>query len=190
MQKFSTKFLYECAISAFLPGIAVCPACGSKGQCKLHAYYGRNIIDFTGGKRHQEKVTVPRMMCGSCGHTHAVLPDVLVPYSSYSLLFILRVLADVFLLNHTQEKVCEDYEISMKLLRKWIRLWREHKLLWLGLLKDAEISDRDFLDELRTRDECSGFLHAFYEKSRFSFLQGHREPDYTRHRKARFRRGQ
>ena len=44
---------------------------------------------------------VPRVKCTSCGRTHALLPEMLIPYSSYSLRFVLTVLEAYFL--HAQD---------------------------------------------------------------------------------------
>lgn len=74
-----------------------CPSCGSTGNCAAHGSYRRSLIDFEEGKVVYGVVEVQRVRCASCGHTHAILPDHIIPYTTYSLLFILRVLAGHFL---------------------------------------------------------------------------------------------
>ncbi|MFQ7288271.1 MAG: DUF6431 domain-containing protein [Lacrimispora saccharolytica] len=49
-------------------------------------------MDFIHGKPVTQEITVLRLVCVSCGHTHAVLPDMIIPYSGYGLFFILLVL--------------------------------------------------------------------------------------------------
>lgn len=68
-----------------------CPACGSRGNCIPHAGYRRSLIDLEGGAVVYTSLEVKRVCCGSCGHIHAVLPDFIIPYTTYSLLFILQV---------------------------------------------------------------------------------------------------
>ena len=80
----------------FQPHLETCPICGSTGNCHIHDYYGRSIFDFQAGKREKSDLCVMRVFCDSCEHAHAILPDVIIPYSSYSLLFILRLLGQYF----------------------------------------------------------------------------------------------
>ena len=46
--------------------------------------YDRNMITISEGLRLNLTVSVPRIKCG-CGRTHAIIPDILIPYGSYSL---------------------------------------------------------------------------------------------------------
>ena len=60
-----------------------CPWCGSKGNCVSHGSYMRSMADFTYGKTVYGEICVLRLCCTSCGHTHAILPDVIIPSSAY-----------------------------------------------------------------------------------------------------------
>ena len=71
-------------MAKFQPHLETCPICGSAGNCHIHDYYGRSIIDFQAGKREKSDLCVMRVFCDSCEHAHAILPDVIIPYSSYS----------------------------------------------------------------------------------------------------------
>ena len=53
-----------------------CPCCGHSGCLEKHAYYCRYI--FAGGKK--TRLYILRLKC-SCGHTHALLPSSVIPYS-------------------------------------------------------------------------------------------------------------
>ena len=94
--KTSSKSLFDSYMSRFKPGQETCPVCGSLGNCRIHAYYGRHLMDFISSKPVKSDICVLRVCCGSCGHTHAILPDVVVPYSGYSLFFLLRLLGEYF----------------------------------------------------------------------------------------------
>ena len=115
-----------------------CPWCGSKGNCVSHGSYMRSMADFTYGKTVYGEICVLRLCCTSCGHTHAILPDVIIPYSVYGLFFILRVLAEYFLPRHTVEKLCARFGISVSMLYRWRDLFLSHKQEWLGMLVSAE----------------------------------------------------
>ena len=160
----------------YQPQTEICPICKSQGNCRIHAYYNRSVIDFRYGHKVKSSLCVQRLICGSCGHTHAVLPDVLIPYASYSLMFILRVLGEFFLGMASIEALCEKFSITSMQFYKWLQLWKQHKQLWLGILSDMETSDCGFLKSLILKEPYSDFGTAFCQKSSRSFLQAHRNP--------------
>lgn len=75
----------------------ICPVCHAKACLFPFATYTRYLVEWVGGTSATYEVTVQRYQCSSCGCTHALLSTSLVPYSSYSLRFILLVLRDYFL---------------------------------------------------------------------------------------------
>ena len=117
-----------------------------------------------------------RVFCDSCEHAHAILPDVIIPYSSYSLLFILRLLGQYFAGRFTIEQLCERYQISTKQFYKWLALWKSHKQEWLGILSDLDTSDVSFLRSIILLDSFSSFAMRFILHFAHSFLQSHRNP--------------
>ena len=65
-----------------------CPACRCAGNFTGHGRYRRTIVL----RGREEGVEVRRVRCASCRATHAVLPEGVVPYKSYSEPFVLAVL--------------------------------------------------------------------------------------------------
>lgn len=173
-------------MALFQPHLETCPICGSTGNCHIHDYYGRSIVDFISGRQEKSSLCILRVFCDSCQHAHAVLPDVIIPYSTYSLFFVLRILAEYFAGLHTSEQLCERFDISDNQLRKWISLWRSHKRQWLGLLDDASTSDQAFLEEIVTSPSYSIFSMSFICQLSHSFLQSHKNPSLTRSTSARY----
>jgi hypothetical protein len=111
--KITAYDLHQEYMREFNPSDFPCPVCRTKHPgWKKHATYDRYIISFENGKSISYLVLIIRYKCSSCGHTHALLPEFLVPYRSYSLLFILSVLKDYFSKSITIEKICEKYDIS------------------------------------------------------------------------------
>ena len=164
-------------MESFCPEKQVCPSCNSQGNCKIHAYYSRRIIDFIHGTPMASAVTVLRLACKSCGHTHAVLPDHVVPYLNYGLFFILRVLGEAFLKRSSLERLCERFHITLNQFYHWKSLWMTHKREWLGLLEDADTSGFSFLKWIVAKISYSTFAAEFTAKTGISFLQSHRNPD-------------
>ncbi len=94
----------------------VCPVCHAKSGLFPFASYTRYLVEWKDGLPATHEVTVQRYQCSSCGHTHALLSSALVPYSSYSLRFILLALRDYFLGRACVQKVCERAGISVSTL--------------------------------------------------------------------------
>ena len=152
--KTSSKSLFDSYMSRFKPGQETCPICGSFGNCRIHAYYGRHLMDFISSQPVKPDICVLRVCCG---HTHAILPDIVVPYSGYSLFFLLRLLGEYSSGLFHVEKLCERFGVSQNQLYQWISLWRIHKPEWLGVLADIEVSDWLFLKDLLSYNRYSSF---------------------------------
>lgn len=148
-----------------------CPFCHTKHpDWKRHADYERQLIAFENGQVVCHRVIIIRYKCDSCGHTHAILPESIIPYQSYSFLFILAVLNDYFLKSLTVEAICDKYSIPASTLYSWKKLLLRHKKQWLGLLKDENTSVIHFLELLQ--NDLLYRLKEFYTMSHLSFFQG------------------
>lgn len=163
-------------MAKFQPHLESCPLCGSTGNCHIHDYYDRSLVDFHSGIQTRYSLCVMRVFCDSCEHAHAILPDVMIPYSSFSLLFILRLLGQYFAERFTVEQLCERYAISRNRFYKWLSLWKSHKQDWLGLLENLSVSDISFLRGILAADRFSDFSMQFVLRFTYSFLQSHRNP--------------
>lgn len=173
--KSSSGALFAAFMASFRPEQEVCPVCGSKGNCQIHAYYGRHLVDFVHGRRIRHDVSILRLVCTGCGSTHAVIPDFIIPYSSYGLIFVLRLLAEAFRGSASVESLCERFCITRNQFYHWLALWKQHKQQWLGLLSDLEISNAAFLGTLTGMPCFSAFSSSFFLKCALSFLQTHKD---------------
>ena len=171
--KTSSQSIFSSAMKTFIPGLEVCPHCGSKGNCVPFAYYDRHLVDFIHGHVCDTPIRVLRVQCSSCQHTHAILPDVIVPYASYSLFFILRVLSEYFMHRLSVEALCSKFAISHSLLYRWLELFYKNKALWLGVLSDLETLPFAFLLDLINLPLFSSFSKDFFLKAGASFMQAH-----------------
>jgi len=163
--------LLTLAIRSFNPGRITCPACGAAYSCSLHSHYQRDFISFSKQDVSIDSVPIPRLICSSCGHTHAFLPGILIPHASYSLFFILKVLRAYFLKTDTVAAICQFASIAISTLYRWLQLFFLHKRLWLGILKDHSTSNRDFLKQIAYQPL---FPELFFSHFQFSFLQAFR----------------
>ena len=177
LKKLSAEALFEVAIQEFsldklfslqLP----CPICGAKHpHWSYHSSYKRYLISFENESTIVHRITVPRLICSSCSHTHAILPEIIIPYSSYSLLLILSVLRDYYLSHMTVQLLCDKYQISTSTLYAWKKLFLIHKKLWLGILQDISQTPISFLSSM-TSLKLSFDLELFFQSHEQSFLQG------------------
>ena len=154
--------------------LKVCPYCGAKGTCRKRGSYERNLVAFFDGKSNVLRLRVPRVQC-SCGKSHALLPDFIVPYLSYSLPMILQVLCDYFNRHLTVRGICEKYLITPPVIYRFKKQFLLHKKDWLGLVRDMALSAPAFMKELLP-GSYSRFHDAFLRLTTFSFLQSHKNP--------------
>lgn len=149
-----------------------CPYCHTKHPDWIkHASYDRYLISFENGKTITYCISVVRYRCPSCGHTHAILPESIIPYKSYSFLFIIAVMRDYFTKCITVEAICQKYDIAMSTLYSWKKLFLKHKKIWLGVLNNISISAMDFLKAF-IPNESLNKLKEFFLTAGASFLQG------------------
>ncbi len=144
----------------------ICPVCHAKACLSPFASYTRYLVEWVDGVPATYEVTVQRYQCSSCGGTHALLSSALVPYSSYSLRFILLVLREYFLHRGCVQTICEHAGISVSTLYRWKSLFLVHKALWLGVLENLKLSAGAFLDGMD-----GALLQGFCRKFSFSFLE-------------------
>ena len=154
--------------------LLVCPYCGAKGTCNKRGSYERSLVTFPDGKPHVVRLRIPRVQC-TCGKSHALLPDFIVPYLSYSLPMILRILSDYFTRRLTIRGICEKYLVSPPLIYRFKKRFLIHKKQWLGILRDMELSTISFMKELLT-SSYDRFHDAFLRLTTYSFLQSHKNP--------------
>lgn len=154
--------------------LMACPFCGAKGTCRKRGSYERSLVTFSNGAAEVVRLKIPRVQC-TCGKSHAFLPELIVPYLSYSLPMILLILSDYFKRRLTIRGICEKYLVSPPLIYRFKKLFLLHKKQWLGVLRDMELCAPDFVERLQT-DSYSRFRDAFLRLTAYSFLQSHKNP--------------
>lgn len=149
-----------------------CPNCGAKHPIwSYHDSYERYLISYEDKSIITDIIDITRIMCSSCNSTHAILPEIIIPFTSYSLLFVLSVLKDYYMSGKTVAFLCEKYQISASTLYEWKRLFLVHKQLWLGVIENLHQDSLTFLSSLPDI-HTSNQLLAFFSDNNISFLQG------------------
>jgi ribosomal protein S27AE len=153
-----------------------CPRCGAPGKLSPYSEYRRWLVSTDGKSVMAGRIVPLRFECRSCSKTHALLPDILTPYSPYSLRFKLTVLAAYFEREQTVAAICKRFGIAVSTIYEWKKLFLSHKKLFLGILADRREPALAFLRGL-FGDACiSGRLEGFFSRYGISFLQARPMP--------------
>jgi hypothetical protein len=148
-----------------------CPICGAKSPTwSYHDTYKRYLVAYENQNTISYLIEITRVACSSCKHTHALLPEIIIPYSSYGLMFVLSVLKDYFSKMKIKD-ICSKYQISATLIYDWKLLFLQHKRLWFGILEDMYQDALNFLSSL-PNGRTSNDLQLFFSQNNYSFLQG------------------
>ena len=148
-----------------------CPNCGAVGKLTEHGDYGRGLTSFENGKIVDLTIRPVRFFCSSCATSHAILPDIIIPYGRYSLIFVLTVLAAYFEGADTVANTCEKFGIAVSTIYDWQKRIILHKELMLGALVSQKRRTHSYVLGLLGSSDLSSILRSFYRKYGFSFLQ-------------------
>ena len=171
LEQISENDIYQGAVDGYIHHTERCPRCGAKGKLSPYSGYFRWLVSFDDMGIAAELIWVNRYKCGSCGATHALLPDILTPRSVYSLKFKLLALIAYFERETTVADVCGTFGIAISTLYAWKALAASHKELMIGALKNRKARPLDFLRKLLGSGNLSDELHRFFRKYGFSFMQ-------------------
>ena len=166
---FSDQQIFDHAVSGFKPSECHCPVCGAVGRFQEIGSYERDMVSAHDGIRIDVRLTIRRFQCHSCGHTHALLPDVLIPYGSYSLRFILTVLLDHLKRTCTVADLCGYWNIAISTLYDWIHLFIDQYNSWCRVLDRILWVSRESVSSIA---RIPAFPSGFFLRFGFSFLQG------------------
>jgi len=163
--------LFRTVSSQFRVSRLKCPApCKTQGQMDSHDRYERHLVEYDNGVV-DHIVEVDRVKCTSCGHTHAILPDILVPYKSYCIIFILMVLKEYFH-TRTATAISKKYGIAVSTLYAWRDRYLTHASLDLGAIVEAALLRSNTRWLMGANDICrADATQDFFGRFGFSFLQ-------------------
>lgn len=89
--------------------------------------YTRSYIIFKDGKIIDDILDIPVFYCDNCKHYHAFLPHhFILPYSQYSIPFILCVLYDKKYTDMTVNQIVDKYQIAVSTLYRWIKRYNHY----------------------------------------------------------------
>jgi len=172
LEHLSDDNIYQDAADGYIHQNKSCPKCGAVGKLEPYGGYFRWLVTLRKRKTVDIRIWIRRFECASCGATHALLPDILMPYSMYSLHFKLTVLIAYFERSSTVMALCESFDIAVSTLYEWLKRLSSHKDLMIGVMMSRKTSAPGFLRALIDSDGLSDVLYRFFIKYGFSFMQG------------------
>ena len=190
--------LTRAALIHYNPDSHACQRCGKRiWHSGKASSYRRGITYIKDGKRVDEEVLVPVCLCRKCGkssrrggnasgdYCHAILPDSLIPFTYYTLLFVLTVLDAYAKRTQPVAALCRQWGISVSTLYRWKERYQEHYDAWAGSLERiralrARSTEPDpeagalRLSLRRAFQHLAALPSSFFLRFGFSFLQPNR----------------
>ena len=150
------------------------PDCGAKSHpMRRHATYGRGLIwwDPETCELKEERMTLLRLRCFSCGTTHAVLTGDMIPFFIYSIQVFLFLVCLCMEPEGSVLKAEEKTGVSYQLLYRFLKIFHEYaqrlslflRLLgmWDGLSQPLNSQLLPLLKEQPPPFPSSGFFAHF-----------------------------
>ena len=164
------KNLYENFLSLLHLNQHRCPYCNASCSLVKNGHYFRHCIMFISNTLFDTPFEVQRVKCKECGKTHALLPDCVIPYYSYSYGFIICVLCEYYLEPSTVEEVCDKFQISPHNLYHWKRIYDKQRVLCALVAQiQANKTNESILNYIKAQNP-SAFLLCFFNEHRQPFL--------------------
>lgn len=144
---YETLQLYNNGLTNYL---IKCPCCGSTNLVS-HGYYKRNVIFEYNNQLTTKRITIKRVKCKNCKHTHALLPMDIIPYKQVLLSIIITCIYDEDYFNSTF--------FSYDVRQKWIK---QYKYFLPYIRTILNHSDKIFST---IKNNFNEFYHQFYLKT-------------------------
>lgn len=151
-----------------------CPSCSApRSKYRRNGSYQRHFVCYENGAVYNRTITIRSVRCSSCMKSHALLVSVIIPWSSYSLGFIISLLyARVTGKFPSVLSLCEHFDISESTyyrLRKRFTLDSKELLASLSTLMEV----LGFMETLFSSDPM--YIHSalslFFKSAGYSFMQ-------------------
>jgi hypothetical protein len=169
--------IYRSYTNNALPDSVPCPfsSCHAKENFHDDGCYTRILVCYTDSRVERYEITIPRVECNSCGHSHALLAPVIIPYSPFSFHFVISLLYDYITHKYnTIAALCQKYDIAVSTLYRIFHRFISDRKLMLGMMEAAVTEAHELLSILADRNftgQVDQLLHDFFKHNCTSFLQ-------------------
>lgn len=98
----------------------ICPCCQAKNKLIKYGRYERNISVLIDNTMENYKVYIPRVFCTSCNHTHALLPNFIVPYKIMTIYSIAQIVQRAT--AESAYKLAKVIDVSIQMIYTYIAI--------------------------------------------------------------------
>lgn len=98
----------------------ICPCCHAKNSLIRYGKYYRNIAILNDNNIEDYRVSVQRVRCNSCAHTHALLPNFIVPYKIMALFSIAKIVQRAVITS--AYKLAEIINLSITMIYTYLAI--------------------------------------------------------------------
>ena len=98
----------------------ICPCCHAKNKLIKYGTYERNLSILEDAEVKNYKISVQRVICKSCNHTHSLLPNFIVPYKIMALFSIAKIVQSASITS--AYKLAEIINLSVQMIYKYIAI--------------------------------------------------------------------
>lgn len=125
LKSFSSYQDRNSYVQSLMPDITdvhenVCPCCHAKNKLIKYGTYERNISILFDDSIENYKVHVQRLICNSCNHTHALLPNFVIPYKIMSICSIAQIVQRASI--SSAYKLAEIINLSVQMIYAYIAI--------------------------------------------------------------------
>ena len=125
LKSFSSYSERNSYIQSLMPDITdidrnVCPCCHAKGKLIKYGTYERNISILIYNEIENYRVSVQRVICISCNHTHALLPNFIVPYKIMAIFSIAQIVKKATI--SSAYKLAETINVSVQMIYRYLSI--------------------------------------------------------------------
>lgn len=148
VNSFKINLLNQISYNSFINSfdlLSLTCACGHSGCLTRHGFYTRYIKSY---KEHKNRLSILRVKCACCGHTHAVFPVIIVPYSQVTLDDHIRIINNYSNGKGHERLMTEKILIDENTIRNILARYRTY---WHQRLESAEISLKLSLSDISKR---------------------------------------
>ena len=125
LKSFSSYSERNSYIQSLMPDITdihrnICPCCHAKNKLIKYGKYERNISILIDDNVENYSVSVQRVICNSCNHTHALLPNFIVPYKIMALFSIAKIVQRASI--SSAYKLAEVINLSVQMIYTYMAI--------------------------------------------------------------------
>ncbi len=158
-----------------------CPKCKTNKFFKVHDSYSRNVCVFRNEKVERLEILIQRLLCTSCGTTHALLPDDIIPYAYYSKSFIMYCLIEYYINGVSVSDIVEKTNTYPMLIYKLLKKFKSELTSLIIFLKtyldkDLKIKEppKKMINLIINIKSFSNFLKNYFFNTYNIFLMNKR----------------